>query len=619
MSVLLRVFVLCLLTGAVAFGQVPSKPGDWPQWRGPQRDGISQEKGLLKEWPKDGPKLLWQVDSVGVGYSSLAVKDGRVYTLGDLNGVEHTICLSAADGRVLWAVQPEPVAKRLNEQVAAQLKRLDTNTDGTVDEAEAINGLGFNFAKSDSEVVGEAVKVATERTARLLKAFDKDGSGTLTYDEVPKFGGEFARIDAADATADAAALAAKRAAAFVASFDADKDGKVSRKETNGTALANEFGRADQKDQPDPKDAAKKIGDEQLTAAEIEAFYKANEPGRDGVLAAAELQTYYQKRLPGQDGILTLAELRGGIGGLRDGQGDGPRGTPTIDGDNVYVEGGLGDFACLDAVTGKTKWYVSLGTDLGGGRPGWGYSESPLIEGNLVIVTPGGSKGSLAALDKYTGEVIWRSEGMKQAAHYSSPVAADIAGVRQIVQFGRSSVFGVAANSGKFLWEYTSAANGTANCCTPVVFGNYVLSSSAYGTGGGLCEVSTEGDGQKSKEVWFEKKLANHHGGIVKYGDHLYSLGSGTLICMEFVSGKVVWQDRSVGKGSLLLADGMLYLLSEGHQVALAEATPEGYREHGRFKIQAHGRPSWAHPVVAGGKLFLRDQQSLAAYDLRAGS
>ena len=298
-------------------------------------------------------------------------------------------------------------------------------------------------------------------------------------------------------------------------------------------------------------------------------------------------------------------------------GDGPRGTPTVDGNRLYVEGGNGDVACLETATGKTVWHVNLRADFGGGVPGWGYSESPLIVGDLIIVTPGGKAGTLLALDKHTGQPVWRSKEVTEGAHYSSPVVAVIGGVRQIVQFANQSVFGVSLDNGESLWRYTAPANGTANCCTPIVVEDLVFASSAYGTGGGLVKIVSAGSRQLAEEVYFEKKVACHHGGLVLVGDYLYSCGGGPLLCMELKTGKIRWQSRSAGKGSLCVADGMLYVLGENHELALAEVTPEGYREHGRFKIPGHDRPAWAHPVVTGGRLYVRDQQSLIAYDVSA--
>ena len=206
--------------------------------------------------------------------------------------------------------------------------------------------------------------------------------------------------------------------------------------------------------------------------------------------------------------------------------------------------------------------------------------------------------------------------MTEGAHYSSPLVAEIGGVRQIVQFARESVFGVSIKDGKFLWKYNKPANGTANCCQPIVDQDHVFASSNYGTGGGLAKITVSGDKFSADEVYFEKKMDCHHGGIVKIGPWMYSNGGGPLICMDFLTGKIQWQNRSVGKGSLIAADGMLYVFSEHHEVALVDISPGEYTERGRFKIPSHGRSSWAHPIIADGRLFLRDQESLTAYDLR---
>lgn len=596
-----------LLAGQWALAQVPSKPGDWPQWRGPNRDGVSLETGLLREWPKDGPKVAWQVDSAGAGYSSLAVKDGRIITQGDLDGVEHVIAINAADGKTLWAVQPEPVVNQLTERLGKELQQLDRNKDGSVDEQEALQRFGWEFNKYDKAAGGEAEPRLKARATSLFSKLDLDKDGKLTYAEAGNLLRDmFERADAEDKQADAAKLAVTRAADALKQLDKDGDGKISRKEAQGSGLNRPFGRIDQ------KEAGAEKADEQLTASELEQFFAKVEPGRDGVLTQAELIDLYVKNAPAGNGTLNPEELRVAFGGFRNDRGDGPRGTPTIDGDKVYTEGGSGDVTCLDAATGKTIWYVNLPRDFGGGTPGWGYSESPLVVDHLVIVTPGGKNGTLVALDKETGKKVWSSGDVKEGAHYSSPVVAEIGGVRQIVQFARESVFGVSIDDGKFLWRYTSPAN----CCAPIVDQDRVFASSSYGTGGGLAKI-TAADGKfLAEEVYFEKKMSCHHGGIVKIGNFMYSNGGGPLMCMEFLTGKIMWQNRSVGKGSLLAADGMLYVLSENHEVALVDASPEEYQERGRFKIPAHGRPAWAHPVVAGGRLYIRDQESLTAFNLR---
>jgi outer membrane protein assembly factor BamB len=205
----------------------------------------------------------------------------------------------------------------------------------------------------------------------------------------------------------------------------------------------------------------------------------------------------------------------------------------------------------------------------------------------------------------------------EGAHYASPQAADIAGTRQIVQFARQNVFGVSADSGKLLWSYGGANNGTANIATPLIFQDHVFAASGYGKGGGLVKIAADAAAQKADEVYFEKKMANHHGGLVRVGDFMYGFGNGGLICMKFLTGEIAWTNGSVRKGSLVYADGMLYCLGEGHQMALVEANPTEYREHGRFAIPELGRPAWAHPVVSGGRLYLRNMRQLTSYDVKA--
>ena len=600
-----------LLAVQSATAQVPSKPGDWPQWRGPNRDGVSQETGLLREWPEGGPRLAWQIETAGTGYSSMSVKDGIIFTQGDLEGVEQILAIRAADGTTVWAVQPAPVLDLLTEQLVRELKNLDRNQDGEVDELEALQRFGWEFNKFDKPVEGADASLFRSRAEAVFSKLDKNSDGKLDFAEAGNLlRDQFERADAEDKQADAAQLARSRSAEVLAQLDKDANGSISQDEARNTLISRHFGRIDQREPSTDKQ------DGQLKAEELEVFFSKQQPGRDGLITLTELIDLYVRNPPRGDGKLSLDELRIAFGGYRNGMGDGPRGTPTVDGDRIYAEGGNGDMTCLDAATGRTIWYVNLSRDFGGRVPGWGYCESPLVVEERVIVTPGGKDGTLAALDKRTGKVIWRSGEVTEGAHYSSPVLAEIGGVRQIVQFARESVFGVSIDDGKFLWRYTSAANGTANCCTPIVDQDHVLASSSYGVGGGLAKIVAESGKFSAEEVYFEKKLACHHGGIVKIGNWIYSNAGGPLLCMEFLTGKIAWQSRSVGKGSLVAADGMLYVLGENHEVGLVEATPEEYVERGRFKIASHGHPAWAHPVVAGGRLYLRDQGMLAAYDLK---
>jgi len=387
---------------------------DWPQWRGPQRTGLSTETGLLKRWPEGGPTVLWQRDKLGAAYSSVAISGGRIFTQGNVDGKETLIALDEESGSPVWTHLPAPDA----------------------------------------------------------------------------------------------------------------------------------------------------------------------------------------------------------GGFTDRRGDGPRGTPTLENARLYAIGGKGDVSCLNAATGDEIWHKSLTRDFGGKIPGWGYSESPLIDGSRLIVTPGGRGGCVVALDKNSGETIWKSTDVTDDAHYSSAIAADVEGVHQIIQFTRLRVVGLQAENGKLLWSYDKSANRTANISTPIFLDGYVFSATGYGTGGGLVKLTRNGDAFNADEVYFAKSMQNHHGGMVVVDGYLYGFGSGGLICLDFKSGRLEWQNRSVGKGSLTYADGHLYCLGENHEVALVEANSNKYVETGRFRIADSGLSSWAHPVVANGRLYLRDQEKLTCYDIR---
>jgi outer membrane protein assembly factor BamB len=311
--------------------------------------------------------------------------------------------------------------------------------------------------------------------------------------------------------------------------------------------------------------------------------------------------------------------------LDNGWGDGPRSTPTVDGKNVYALAGKGNLVCLEVANGHKVWEKSLVTDLGGGLPGWGYCESPLIDGDKVVVTPGGGKGAIAALDKKTGDVLWQSRGFTDGAQYSSLVIGNAGGIKQYVQMTGSSVAGVAADDGKLLWRH-ECSNPTAAVPTPIVQDNQVYSTSGYDAGCRLVEIQANGDGkQKASQVYANRNMSNHHGGVVKVGDYLYGYSeNGGWMCQEFKTGKVVWKESGkLGKGCLTCADDRLYLYSEDNGTCvLIEPSSDGWKEHGRFKVPQQtklgrkGGHIWTHPVVANGRLFLRDQDLIFAFDVR---
>jgi outer membrane protein assembly factor BamB len=392
---------------ALLFGQVAAQStGDWPQWRGANRDGISKETGLLKQWPADGPALLWKATGAGGGYSSFSVANNRLYTMGLRGNREFVVAFDVTTGKEVWATP------------------------------------------------------------------------------------------------------------------------------HGGAFRND-------------------------------------------------------------------------------RGDGPRGTPTIDGDRLYALGGNGDLSALETRTGKVIWTMNVLEKFGGSNITWGISESPLVIGEKVLVNAGGPGASIVALNKKDGTLVWKSQSDR--AGYSSAVPVQVGNQTQVVFFTHTRAVGLDPKDGKLLWEYGRAANNVANAATPIVRGNRVFISSDYGTGAGLVEVSASG----AREIYFTKDMRNHHSSSILIGDHLYGFSGGILTAMKFDTGEVAWKDRSVGKGSIVFADGHLYALSENGVVGLVEATPTGYVEKGRFRIQQDSLPTWAHPVVAGGRLFIRDQDTIYAYDVRA--
>jgi outer membrane protein assembly factor BamB len=313
-------------------------------------------------------------------------------------------------------------------------------------------------------------------------------------------------------------------------------------------------------------------------------------------------------------------------------GGNPNCTPTVDGQRVYALGRDGDLVCAETATGKELWRKSFPKDFGGQMmSGWGYSESPLVDGDRLICTPGAKDAMLAALDKQTGHVIWKAalpEDIgprgRDGAAYSSIVVSQAAGVRQYIQLSGRGVISVAAEDGKFLWAYNRIANGTANIPTPIVHEDYVFCSSGYNTGAALLRIVPSAGGMQAEEVYFLKgnEMQNHHGGMVRIGDHIYcghGHNNGFPLCIEMKTGKVAWRPgRGPGSGSaaVLYADGHLYFRYEDGVMALIEAKPEEYVLKGSFTLASVRGKSWPHPVIADGRLYLRDQDMLMCYDIR---
>lgn len=409
----------------------PLAAADWPQWRGPNRDGKSTETGLLQEWPEGGPPLIFRASGLGAGYSSLAVTGGRLFTLGDLADGQYALALSD-DGKLVWKTRVGAV---------------------------------------------------------------------------------------------------------------------------------------------------------------------HEDGRPG-----------------------------------------PRSTPTASGGRLYFMTTDGEVICLDAATGKEHWRRHLQQDFGGylmkamGSYEWKSSESPLVDGGRVVVTPGHIEALMVALDKETGEELWRTRGRRlgpigaDGAGYSSAVISQATGVRQYVQLVGRGLIGVAAETGRLLWNYNRVASDVANIATPVVHGDQIFASVGYGTGSALVEVARgEGDGLEAREVYFlaADVLQNHHGGLILHQGMIYTgtgHNKGFPIAVDWKTGEVAWgPERNAGQESAVIAyaDGRLYFRYRDGRMILVEASPKGYRERGSFMIPDVEKQSWTLPVISDGRLYLREQDHLFCYDLKA--
>jgi outer membrane protein assembly factor BamB len=426
---LITIAALCLCFSAVSFtgsANMAASTSDWPQWRGPQRNGISQETGLLKQWPAEGPKLLWQVNDIGDGYSTPAVVGTRIYLMSN-RGMENEFvqALSTEDGKPVW-----------------------------------------------------------------------------------------------------------------------------------TTRVGNVGNPDQ-----------------------------NPP--------------YAKA----------------------------RSTPTVDGDFIYALGSDGDLACLEARSGKIRWQKSIRKEFAGQPGEWAYAESPLVDGDVVVVTPGGAQATMVALNKKTGAVIWKSAVPGgDPAGYASAIVVQGGGRKQYVQLLSKGIVGVDAKTGRFLWRYKEAAKGPAQYFTPIGREGYVYGG-ALGVGGGVVRLKSDGGGVAAEQVYFERGLPNGIGGAVVVGEYLYGTEVGQrLVAVEFTTGKVKWKADDFGWASVAYADGHLYVHKVNGDFVLVEATGEAYREKGRFtppnqpkhkQAGEYAEMAFAYPVIANGRLYIRDLGTLWAYDIKA--
>lgn len=297
--------------------------------------------------------------------------------------------------------------------------------------------------------------------------------------------------------------------------------------------------------------------------------------------------------------------------------DGSRSTPVIDNGDLYLMGGHGLVGCYDARSGRRKWSRTA-KEFGGSPGGWGYAESVLIYKHMAVFKPGG-KSLIVALDKANGNILWKSTGFDTGPEYSSCIAVTFKGQPMIVTGSRRGIVAFDADHGNLLWSNDFSAGNTANCPTPAYSEGHVFWANGYGKGG-ICLKLGKSDGKVTADVaWTTRDMVCHHGGYIIHESHIYGNHGGGWSCLDLKTGKKKWNEKAVGKGSLCFADGMLYLFSESRgRAALAACSPEGLKLTGELTVDGDG-PSWAHPVVTGGRLYLRYHTNLYCFDVKRSS
>ena len=306
--------------------------------------------------------------------------------------------------------------------------------------------------------------------------------------------------------------------------------------------------------------------------------------------------------------------------LTNGWGDGPRMSPTISNGKIYALGARGNLLCVLAKNGKQVWKKSLVDDLGGKVPGWGYTESVLVDQGKVICTPGGKDGAIAALDADSGRTIWRTKSFTDGAQYSSPISIMHQGKKQYVQLVMKNIVGIEPGNGSVLWK-SKWPGKVAVIPTPIFSNGHVYVTSGYGVG---CKLVKLGDNYPTN-VYENKVMKNHHGGVIKVGEHLYGYSDGVgWACQDFKTGELIWNEKkALGKGAIAYADNRLYCQGEGDgRLILIDASPTGWKTHGEFTISPQTKKRnpkgriWTHPVICDGKLYLRDQEYILCYDIK---
>ena len=360
------------------------------------------------------------------------------------------------------------------------------------------------------------------------------------------------------------------------------------------------------------------------------LWKAALSGGFSAVAVADGRVFTQTKEKNQEVVLCLDAATGKelwryrydcdyaahpsfTGGARPQARTGPRATPTVEGDRVYSVGATGILLCLEARTGKRIWQQDL-LKLGGRDcPPHGYCSSPLVKGDRVYVHPGGPKGkSLAALDKKDEAVVWQA--LDDPVGDASPIWFEVGSTPQVVFLTGTEAVGVAPQDGQLLWRYPWKVFHDLNIASPIAADREVFVSSNYGTGGAVFRLPERGE---PETVWKSKAMQNHFATSVLYNGYLYGFSEDRLRCVHFQTGAIKWDKVALGRGSLVVADGHLIILSEHGELVLARATPTAFAQVSRCRAFDEETLTWTVPVVSGGRLFLRSENLLLAFNLKA--
>ena len=332
--------------------------------------------------------------------------------------------------------------------------------------------------------------------------------------------------------------------------------------------------------------------------------------------------------PEEKSIVTALDMDGNVvWRAENGEGwtesfPGPRGTPTVDGDRVYHENPFGNVICLDAKSGKKIWGLNILDEFEGENIIWALSESLIIDGDNLICCPFGKKAGMVALDKRTGKVVWTSEGSEDKAGYGTPVLVEYGGIRMFLTMNQKAVVGVDADSGRLLFRHPHETKYDVNVLIPVFHDGQVFISSGYGSGSQMIKLTVDGNRVSAEQVWENKDFDNHHGGVILVDGYIYGTNmKGKWSCLDWKTGETKWSEKGIGKGSVTYADGLLYGFNEKEKkrtVGLIKPNPDAWEAVSEFQIPEGGKGnSWAHPVVIGGRLYLRHDDFLFVYNVKA--